>query len=133
MKRLPIDQVRALVTWEDFHGRFWKTRLRQAWGSGDYGYFHMKDTAAALQRLRNENPNFINQQFSMDDLRAQLHHHDLGKAARVLIDQLAKGDGHYYSTPRLNVEALLLQHPDSYDGTLAVGHPDQLPPAKGWA
>lgn len=117
MKRLPIDQVRALVTWERIQGRCWKSKLRQAWATGRYG-FSNPDLVGPLQALRNQSAAFINKQIDMGSLRAQLHHHDLSAAARTLIDQLSKDGEHYYSTPRLNVEELLLQSPEHYDGKL---------------
>ena len=135
MKRLPIEQVRALVAWENFHGRFWKTRLRQAWVSGDYGHFHMTDTAAGLQALRNEAGMAINSQISIDDLRAQLHHHDLAAAARVLIKQICPGGfparEYHAREEATTLIGLLQESPENYKGVFYAGVTGQNPPIKG--
>ncbi|MVF24211.1 hypothetical protein EVC37_21760 [Methylocaldum sp. BRCS4] len=52
------DQLNALKRWADKHGRTWKSKLRDAWISGDYGLF---EDAPFLQQLRNQfGPTWLN-------------------------------------------------------------------------
>jgi hypothetical protein len=44
------EQITALKQWAQEHGRKWKSKLREAWMTGDYGLF-TGDTY--LQQVRN--------------------------------------------------------------------------------
>lgn len=47
------EQVEALKTWAALYGRRWKSLLRDAWMTGDYGSFQYTATSALLQQVRN--------------------------------------------------------------------------------
>ena len=51
---LTAEQLKALQEWAKVHGRTWKSKLRQAWMTGDYdGIDQYGNTAAYLQQVRN--------------------------------------------------------------------------------
>ena len=45
------EQLNALAIWAEENGRNWKSALRQAWMTGDYGTF---DRSNILQGIRNQ-------------------------------------------------------------------------------
>ena len=51
---LTAEQLKAIQEWAKVHGRTWKSKLRQAWMTGDYdGIEKYGNTAAYLQQVRN--------------------------------------------------------------------------------
>lgn len=44
------EQLDALRAYAASHGRYWKSRLRDAWITGEYGGFHQSNF---LQQVRN--------------------------------------------------------------------------------
>ena len=134
MKRLPIEQVRALVTWERIQGRCWKSKLRQAWATGRYGVSD-PNLIGPLQALRNQSAAFINKQIDVDSLRAQLHHHDLQVAADKLIKQICPGGfparEYHAREEATTLIGLLQESPENYKGVFYAGVTGQNPPIKG--
>jgi len=49
--KLTVEQHCALQVWAKYHGRNWKSPLRESWITGDYGIFD--DISGHLQQLRN--------------------------------------------------------------------------------
>lgn len=121
MRKLPIDQVRALVAWEKSHGRFWKSDLRQAWHTGRYGLFP-EDHQAALQRLRNENIGWLSRQIPMTELKEQLHAYDVRVAVEALLKEVCPAGfpapGYHARQQATELIGLLQLNPEHYDGTL---------------
>lgn len=50
-KEPSCEQINALRKWAEKHGRNWKSALREAWMTGNYGLF---DDAGYLQQIRNQ-------------------------------------------------------------------------------
>mgnify|MGYP000738793839 CR=1 FL=1 len=119
LDHLPNDQILALYTWMRRHRRHWRSNLRRAWNTGDYGSFRNTDTAAALQRLRNWGSAMTALQNTTERaLRSRVHHIVVCRAAQNLLDKLAVGQGHVYTPERVTLEGLLQEEPGSYDRDL---------------
>lgn len=115
MVRLTDAQAAAILAWANLHGRFWKDRLRQAWGKSFYGALRA-DHAPALQQLRNESANVLNS-ISMPAIQAQVHAYDVRVAAQNLIDKLKDGHIPGNSTSEfVRLQGLLQLSPQHYEG-----------------
>lgn len=116
---VPDHQVLSLYTWMRHHRRHWRSNLRRAWNTGDYGVFRNTDTAAHLQQLRNWMGSISTLQNTTErTLRSRVHHIVVCRAAQNLLDKLAAGQGHVYTPERVALEGLLQEEPGSYDRDL---------------
>lgn len=116
---IPEDQVLALYTWMRHHKNRWRTNLRGAWLSGRYGVFNGTDTAAALQRLRNNlTSSMFIEKTTEAALRARVHHIRLRQVAQCLLDELNQENGYICTEQRVALEGILQEAPASYDGHL---------------
>lgn len=63
------EQIDALREWKRVHGRTWKSKLREAWMTGDYsGIAPYGNTAAYLQQVRNSlGPSWLERLTLSDD------------------------------------------------------------------